>query len=138
MTAHKAQGLTLPRVIVDLASCKGTEPPYVMVSRCPSLAGLMVLRPFPISKVKCRRSQEARNEFARLDLSRWQTIATHGTPEEQLTAGAHLSAQDSDRSMAVDRLFQGTCLDDPRQIGDLVEQLQDDDESASWFVITSS
>ena len=138
MTAHKAQGLTLPRVIVDLASCRGTEPPYVMVSRCTSLAGLMVLRPFPISKLTCRRSQEARNEFARLDLSRWQFIATHGTPEEQLAARAHLTVQDGDRSVTNDQLFQGTCLEDPRQIGDLVERLQNDDDSACGFVITTS
>ena len=137
MTAHKAQGLTLPHVIVDLANCIGTESPYVMVSRCTSLGGLMVMRPFPFSKVRCRRSQEARNKFARLDLLRWQTIATFGTPEEQLTAGAHFTTQDSDRSVAVDQLFQGTCLEDPKQIGALVEQLQNDDESAYGFDIAS-
>ena len=33
MTAHKAQGLTLSRVIIDFASCRGTESAYVMASR---------------------------------------------------------------------------------------------------------
>jgi len=42
----------------------------------------------------------------------------------------------SDRSMTIDQLFQGTCLEDPRQIGDLVERLQDD-EGMSGFVTAS-
>lgn len=32
MTAHKAQGQTMTRAIIDLASCRGTQAPYVMVS----------------------------------------------------------------------------------------------------------
>ena len=50
-----------------------------MVSRCASLGGLAVLRPFPISKITIHRSQEARDEFRRLDLLRAQTIATSGS-----------------------------------------------------------
>ncbi|KAI0267926.1 hypothetical protein BGY98DRAFT_938417 [Russula aff. rugulosa BPL654] len=33
MTAHKSQGQTIQKAIIDLATCHGTEPPYVMVSR---------------------------------------------------------------------------------------------------------
>ena len=46
MTAHKAQGQSLPNVIIDLQSCRGTESPYVMVSRVTSLDGLLILRNF--------------------------------------------------------------------------------------------
>ena len=135
MMAHKAQGLTLPRVIVDLANCRGTEFPYVMVSRCPSLDGLLIMRPFPMSKITCRCSQEARNKFTRLDLSRWQLIATHGTPEEQVSARAHLTSQDRDRPAMIEQLFQNTSFEDSSQVRDLVQQLQSDDEGTYGFAI---
>ena len=50
MTAHKAQGQTLKKVIIDLENCRGTESPYVMVSCVTSLEGLLILRPFRSSK----------------------------------------------------------------------------------------
>jgi hypothetical protein len=75
ITAHKAQGRTMDKVIVDLNSCIGTEAVYVMVSRCTSLKGLMILRPFPIQKITTHRSQEARDEFGRLDRLNTQTRA---------------------------------------------------------------
>jgi len=40
MTAHKAQGQTMGKVVVDLAGCSGTEQPYVMVLRSTSIEGL--------------------------------------------------------------------------------------------------
>lgn len=43
MTAHKAQGQSLPNIIIDLQSCQGTESPYVMVSRVTLLDGLLIL-----------------------------------------------------------------------------------------------
>jgi len=46
MTAHKAQGQTMTHAIIDLASCHGTQAPYVMVSQVTSLEGLLILRPF--------------------------------------------------------------------------------------------
>ena len=58
MTAHKAQGQTLHKVIVDLESCRGTESPYVMISRVTSLEGLLILRSFKFSKIKCHQSQD--------------------------------------------------------------------------------
>ena len=75
ITAHKAQGRTMTQVVVDLNSCIGTEAAYVMISRCTSLKGLMILRPFPITKITVHRSQEARNEFQCLDRLNTQTIA---------------------------------------------------------------
>ena len=74
MTAHKAQGQTLKKVIIDLDNCRGTESPYVMVSRVTSLEGLLILRPFRSSKIKCRQSEDVRNEFKRLDRLRTLTI----------------------------------------------------------------
>ena len=133
MTAHKAQGLTLPHVVVDLSSCKGTEQPYVMVSRCKSLDGLLVMRPFPMSKITSRRSQEARNESTRLDLSRWQTIAAHGTPQEQEVAKEHLPSRNRNRSAnsnSVEQLFLDGGSRNPSRVGELVRQLQDGGEGA--------
>ena len=131
MTAHKAQGLTLPRVIIDLASCRGTEPPYVMVSRCPSLAGVLLMRSFPLSKITCRRSQEARSEFARLDVSRWQTIAQFGTPQEQESAKMHPALEGDDHTSAVEQLFLDGGFEDTSRIGRFVQQLQNDDDGMS-------
>ncbi|EPQ49841.1 hypothetical protein GLOTRDRAFT_51524 [Gloeophyllum trabeum ATCC 11539] len=56
MTAHKAQGLSLPHLVIDLHGTRGTEAPYVMVSRATSLEGLMILRDFPKSKIRCHPS----------------------------------------------------------------------------------
>ncbi|KZO98155.1 hypothetical protein CALVIDRAFT_463614, partial [Calocera viscosa TUFC12733] len=66
ITAHKAQGATLDRVIVDLAGCKGTEAPYVMCSRARSLDGLLVLRAFSPARIQSRQSEETRREMWRL------------------------------------------------------------------------
>ena len=63
MTAHKAQGQTFRKVIIDLESCRGTESPYVMVSHVTSLKGLLILRPFKFSKIKCHQSQTTREEI---------------------------------------------------------------------------
>ena len=53
MTVHKSQGATAERAIVDLDGCKGTESPYVMLSRVKSLAGLVILRLFSINQITC-------------------------------------------------------------------------------------
>jgi hypothetical protein len=82
MTVHKAQGQTMDRVIVDLAGCTGTEPPYVMCSRATSLNGLVVLRGFDRRQIGKRRSEELRKEFDRLMHLKWQTIQNYGTVEE--------------------------------------------------------
>ncbi|EPQ49909.1 hypothetical protein GLOTRDRAFT_21448, partial [Gloeophyllum trabeum ATCC 11539] len=73
MTAHKAQGLSLPHLVIDLHGTRGTEAPYVMVSRATSLEGLMILRDFPKSKIRCHPSQEVRQEMQRLEILRLQT-----------------------------------------------------------------
>lgn len=92
MTVHKAQGQTMARVIVDLAGCTGTEPPYVMVSRATSLKGLMVLREFDIRQIKKRRSEDLRKEFLRLTILRWKTIAEFGSSAEAEEASKELKS----------------------------------------------
>ena len=86
MTAHKAQGQTMEKVLVDLESCRGTESPYVMVSRVTSLEGLLILRPFKSSKIQCRLSEDTRKEFKRLEKLRLHTIVETGTAEEKARA----------------------------------------------------
>lgn len=66
MTAHKSQGQTMEKAIVDLESCRGTEAPYVMVSRVKSLEGLLVFRPFNMKKIRCNASEDMRKEEGRL------------------------------------------------------------------------
>ena len=75
MTAHKSQGQTMKKVIIDLEGCRGTEAPYVMVSRVTSLEGLLILRPFNYAKISCHQSQDTRNEFKRLNNIRLKTTA---------------------------------------------------------------
>ena len=67
MTAHKAQGQTMDKAIVDLESCHGTESQYVMLSRVKSLDGLRILWPFSITKIQCRQSKDPRRELRRMD-----------------------------------------------------------------------
>ena len=74
MTAHRAQGQTLSNVIVDLQSCRGSEAPYVMLSRVTSLDGLLILRPFSKKKISCNVSEDLRLENKRLRTIALETI----------------------------------------------------------------
>lgn len=67
-TAHKAQGQTMPMVIVDLNNCQGTETPYVMVSRVQSLEGLLILHPFKMDVITKWPPKEYRKETKRLNM----------------------------------------------------------------------
>ncbi|KAJ7212649.1 hypothetical protein GGX14DRAFT_309787, partial [Mycena pura] len=73
MTAHKAQGKTMKAIIVDLESTRGTEAPYVMISRATSLDAVFILRPFRRKVIQCHPSQDVRAEFKRLDILTHQT-----------------------------------------------------------------
>ncbi|KAJ7763347.1 hypothetical protein B0H16DRAFT_1213753, partial [Mycena metata] len=66
ITAHKAQGKTLRACVIDLNLCKGSESPYVMVSRVTSLQGLVILTPFAKDRICCRQNEDVRLEFRRL------------------------------------------------------------------------
>lgn len=67
MTDYKAQGRTLEKVIIDLDSCGSLQSAYVMVSRAKSLEGLLILRAFPMSKIRGRLNQDLRIETRRLE-----------------------------------------------------------------------
>ena len=135
MTAHKAQGLTLPRVIVDFVSCRGMESPYVMASRCTSLDGILIIRLFPTPKTSCHRSQEARDEFTRLDLAHWQTITTHGTTQERASAREHLSTRTSGSSTQIEDLFTSGGSTDPTRAAQLLQRLQNNDDQAEEGIL---
>ncbi len=91
ITCHKAQGQTFDRVIVDLESCKGSEAPYVMLSRARSLESLLIFRPFKFSKITCRQSEDLRNENRRLEVLDLQTIVQYGSYDESSDAQRKLA-----------------------------------------------
>ncbi len=86
ITAHKAQGRTLSSAIVDLDSCRGTESPYVMISKVKSLNGLLILRPFKIGVIQKRQSEEYRTESKWLRILTMMTLQTHGNDSEKKQA----------------------------------------------------
>jgi hypothetical protein len=69
-----------------LTTCRGTETPYVMVSRVRRLQDLLILRPFPIGKIKCRMSEDTRREQTRHRYYHFITTSKHGSPPEQQDA----------------------------------------------------
>jgi ATP-dependent exoDNAse (exonuclease V) alpha subunit len=73
MTAHKAKGQTT-EAVVDLESTRGTESPYVMLSRAKSLDGVFILGPFRLATIQRHPSQDVRNEFKRLGMLSHQTV----------------------------------------------------------------
>ncbi|KAJ7277310.1 hypothetical protein C8J57DRAFT_962902, partial [Mycena rebaudengoi] len=74
MTAYKPQGKTLQKSIVNLATRKGTEAPYVMLSWITSLEGLIILTPFDKARICCRCSQDLRQEFLRQEFWALRTV----------------------------------------------------------------
>jgi hypothetical protein len=92
MTAYKAQGKTLDACVVNFTGCFGTEPPYVMVSRATSLEALIILTPFPISKISCHESQDVREEMRRAGYLDLTTTVSYGTAAEASNAAAEIKA----------------------------------------------
>jgi hypothetical protein len=91
-SAHRAQGQTLSKVIVDLESCRGTEAPYVMLSRATSLSSILILRPFQKKKLTCALLQEAQLERARLSELFLHTLREFGDPDQSEQAGYKLNS----------------------------------------------
>ena len=92
MTAHKAQGQTMDRVVVDLVGCSGTEQPYaMMVSRSTSIGGLVVLRDFDLDQITKRRSEDLWKEFSWLEGLRLRTIIKYGSDGEAREARGSLA-----------------------------------------------
>lgn len=83
ITAHKSQGQTLSRVVIDLESSRSCESAYVMVSRVTSLQGLIVLRPFDSKRISSRMNQHLREEFKRLHVLDLETAAKYDSDEQQ-------------------------------------------------------
>ncbi|KAF8426460.1 hypothetical protein L210DRAFT_869163, partial [Boletus edulis BED1] len=50
-TGYKAQGASMPNVVVDLASARGIQNAYVMLSRATGLRHIGVLRWFPSHRI---------------------------------------------------------------------------------------
>lgn len=90
ITAYKSQGMSLDQVVVDLESCSGSESPYVMISRVKSLNGLLILRPFRISKITCNMGEDVREELKRQRLLELVTLARHGDGDLARNASANL------------------------------------------------
>jgi ATP-dependent DNA helicase PIF1 len=60
VTIHKAQGLTLARVMVDLARGAFAEGQvYVALSRCQTIGGLSLRRPVRVNEVRCSEAARA-------------------------------------------------------------------------------
>jgi len=71
VTIHKAQGLTLERVMVDLARGAFADGQvYVALSRCQSLEGLSLKRPVRMGEVRCSEAARVFYEKMRLRSSR--------------------------------------------------------------------
>ncbi|KAJ6576493.1 hypothetical protein DFH09DRAFT_1311176 [Mycena vulgaris] len=90
MTAHKVQGKTYERCVVNFTGCRGTESPYVMVSRAKSLQGLVILTPFSKDKICSRQSEDVRTEFHRLQYLGLNTVVLYGNHAEALSAKSEL------------------------------------------------
>ncbi|KNZ77133.1 hypothetical protein J132_06618 [Termitomyces sp. J132] len=58
MTVHRVQGQTMPSMIVDLESCKGTEAAYIMLSQASSIDGVAIFRLFSQKRIQCAMSQD--------------------------------------------------------------------------------
>ncbi len=118
MTAHKAQGQTMDKVIVDLEGCHGTESPYVMLSRVKSLDGLRILWPFSIRKIQCRQSEDARRELQRLNFLQLLTITELGDALESAHAQDALS-----RSKYRYQIFAENCEENDSHTSDSIRRL---------------
>ncbi|RXW17049.1 hypothetical protein EST38_g8796 [Candolleomyces aberdarensis] len=86
MTAHRAQGQTMDRVIIDLQSCSGSGAPYVMASRATSLDGLYVLRDFEMGKITCPQSEDLRLESKRFKIMDLHSRIRQGSPQQRTEA----------------------------------------------------
>ncbi|KAG6822418.1 hypothetical protein H0H92_013979 [Tricholoma furcatifolium] len=124
MTAHRAQGQTLDRVIVDLASCKGAEAPYVMLSRASSLDGLAILRPFDIERIRVGKSQDHQLEQHRLRIVELLTLRENGDAADRQMASTSLREYPESETRAV---YSG---DTNASAGDVFSVLQ---TSQAWL-----
>jgi len=109
LTAHRSQGQSLEKVVVDLKNVHGSEAPYVMVSRAKSLQGLFVLRPFAKKKIMCGLSEEARVENRRLYFLSLITIVRYGSHDAR-TRALQLLSVDPQLSSSAPLSVSSACL----------------------------
>ncbi|KAF8321872.1 uncharacterized protein EI90DRAFT_2938265 [Cantharellus anzutake] len=74
ITDYKAQGRTLPKVIIDLESARSIQSAYVMISRATALENLLILRPFSAKRVMGHMCGDLRAELCRLEQLECDTI----------------------------------------------------------------
>ncbi|CAF1577872.1 unnamed protein product [Rotaria magnacalcarata] len=70
MTAHKSQGQTLGKIIIDLVMPPGpveVASVYVPLSRVKRLDDLLIIRPFEFAALQVKPSAAQREELKRLD-----------------------------------------------------------------------
>lgn len=79
MTAHKSQGQTMEKAIVDLEGCSGSESSYI----CTSLDSLAILCSFSKKRITCRPSDDSCCEQHRLHLCNLLTMKQFGNAKEQ-------------------------------------------------------
>lgn len=65
-TDYKSQARTLKHVVLDVASAASLESAYVMVSRAVGMNNVLLLRPFPLSKINRQQSPGVFVEMSRL------------------------------------------------------------------------
>ena len=115
MTAHKSQGQTLNRAIIDLSSCRGTEAPYVLISCVRSLNDLLILRPFDLAKIRCRMSEDSRKEQDRIQYHHLATLLRYTTDslERECAAYSLETLKRKYSQKALETLLQSNLADRP-------------------------
>lgn len=102
ITAHKAQGQTLPYVVIDLESSRSCEAAYVMVSRAKSLKGLIVLRPFARKRISSHMNQQLRQELDRLEMLDLETATRYTAHQSEKTCPAEQLQHATSQAQATD------------------------------------
>ncbi|KAF8433752.1 hypothetical protein L210DRAFT_812138, partial [Boletus edulis BED1] len=74
-TDYKVQGASMDRVVIDLASARGIQNAYVMLSRATCLKKLAVLRWFSSHRVFSRLQEDLRTELQRIAHLDAETLA---------------------------------------------------------------
>ncbi|KAF8317825.1 uncharacterized protein EI90DRAFT_2844218, partial [Cantharellus anzutake] len=62
-TDYKAQGLMLPKVIMDLESARSCQSAYIMLSHATALSNLLILHPFSQRRITTHMNGDLRKEL---------------------------------------------------------------------------
>ncbi|KAJ2912290.1 hypothetical protein MD484_g8126, partial [Candolleomyces efflorescens] len=132
MTAHRAQGQTMGRVIIDLESCSGVSAPYVMASRATSLDALYVLRSFKKDRITCPPSQDLCIENNRFKLMDLQLRARYGSSTQRMEATLMLERlQEAGQAPTWTQISEDDCASlDAKANAKLCSDLQNEQDAA--------